>query len=191
MNYQIAKWARFLNIIDLLGICFILLLAFVLQIALNELPCPLCLLQRVGILGIGFGFLLNIHYQIKARHYAFSLLASIFTGFVAMRQIVLHIIPGTGSYGAPFLGLHLYTWDFILAIACILYTTFMLCISGQYGEGYIVKKSPKWMKSLGHFAFLCFLAVLLLNVISTFLECGIKACPDNPIMYHITLWKVI
>ena len=32
---------------------------------------------------------------------------------MSMRQILLHIVPGTGSFGNPIFGLHLYTWAFI------------------------------------------------------------------------------
>ena len=186
MNIQIIKWVRLLNTIDLLAVCFVIFLAFIMQVVLNELPCPLCLLQRLGILAMGFGFLLNIRYQIKARHYAFSLLSAVFTGFVAIRQIALHILPGSGGYGLPFLGLHMYTWVFILSVICILYTTFMLCIQGQFEQKDSLSTHPAWLKSLSHFAFFFFLGMLLLNILFTFLECGFKTCPDNPIRYQIT-----
>ncbi len=186
MNIQVVKWARLLNVIDVLAVCFVILLAFIMQVVLNELPCPLCLLQRIGILAMGFGFLLNIRYQIKARHYAFSLLSAVFTGFVAIRQIALHILPGSGSYGLPFLGLHMYTWVFVLSVICILYTTVMLCIQGQFEQEDYIQTYPYWLRSLSHLAFSIFLAMLFLNILFTFLECGIKTCPENPVSYKIT-----
>ena len=45
------------------------------------------------------------------------LLAALFGMAVAGRQILLHITPGTGSYGAPLFGLHFYTWSFLLFAA--------------------------------------------------------------------------
>lgn len=186
MNIQIVKWARLLNAIDVIAVCFVIFLAFIMQVVLNELPCPLCLLQRIGILAIGFGFLLNIRYQIRARHYAFSLLSAVFTGFAAVRQIALHILPGTPAYGLPLLGLHMYTWVFILSVICIIYTTFMLCIQAQFEQEDPLQVPPSWLRSLSHFAFLFFLSMLLLNILFTFLECGFKTCPENPVAYKIT-----
>ncbi len=37
-----------LNTLGLLGMTAVLLIGFILQFVLNELPCPLCLLQRIG-----------------------------------------------------------------------------------------------------------------------------------------------
>mgnify|MGYP006198665043 CR=1 FL=1 len=35
-------------------------------------------------------------------------------GAVSARQILLHIVPGSGSYGDAFFGLHFYTWALIV-----------------------------------------------------------------------------
>lgn len=178
---QYSQYSRFFNILDLLGVCLVSLMAFGFQFLLHELPCPLCLMQRLGVLAMGFGFLLNIHYRPAPGHYALVLLASIFTSFVAMRQILDHIVPGTGAYGAPFLGYHLYTWTFIFAMLMMLYTSLMLSIPGQYLSH--TKPSPG-IQRLSHLSFLIFLIVLLANGLSLYLECGWLACPDNPVHYH-------
>ncbi|MBC7203505.1 MAG: disulfide bond formation protein B, partial [Pusillimonas sp.] len=50
-NYQVSAaftFPRFLNTLGLTGITFVLAFAFVWQFAYNELPCPLCLLQRAA-----------------------------------------------------------------------------------------------------------------------------------------------
>lgn len=187
-NFKLPTIMKFLNAIDLLGISFAILIGFIFQFAFNELPCPLCLLQRLGILAIGFGFLLNIHYETKPMHYALTLLAAIFTGFVSMRQIALHIIPGSGSYGSAFLGLHLYTWVFIFSLACIIYTAIILSIPSQYDCDRTIE-NPIWLKRLGHVAFIIFVIALLANIVSTYFECGLQACPDNPINYHFFIWN--
>ncbi|PWL04715.1 disulfide bond formation protein B, partial [Candidatus Liberibacter asiaticus] len=54
------KFISNLNILGLLGIFAVLIVAFYYQIILHEIPCPLCLLQRVGIIMIGIGFLFNL-----------------------------------------------------------------------------------------------------------------------------------
>ena len=98
--------SRRLNALGMLAVCFVLFAAFIYQFLLYELPCPLCLLQRVGFVAVGFGLGLNLLYGPRPRNYAFVLIAAIFGGSVSIRQILLHIVPGTGHYGSPVLGLH-------------------------------------------------------------------------------------
>lgn len=192
MNHtQIKNIYKLMNTIDLLGISFILIAAFICQFLLHELPCPLCLLQRLGLVAIGFGFLLNIHYQIRPAHYGLSLLAAVFTGFVAIRQISLHILPVDPGYGDIFLNLHLYTWVFIISVVTIIYTAIMVSFSAQYMSYHPTDKINealnKWIKRLGHFAFSLVIILLIGNIISTFLECGFEICPDNPVAYRLRL----
>ncbi|MBV1926927.1 MAG: disulfide bond formation protein B, partial [Rhodobacteraceae bacterium] len=105
-----AETSRVLNALGMLAICLVLILAIYYQLALYELPCPLCLLQRVGFVAVGFGLGLNLLYGARPRNYALMLLAAVFGISVSVRQILLHIVPGTGHYGSPVLGLHYYTW---------------------------------------------------------------------------------
>ncbi|AHB99270.1 hypothetical protein M973_07510 [Francisella orientalis LADL 07-285A] len=51
---------KFLSAIELTGITITIISAFYFQFIMGEIPCPLCLLQRLGLLAIGFGFLLNM-----------------------------------------------------------------------------------------------------------------------------------
>lgn len=119
---------RIINIVDVIGISLILLVAFYFQFFLGELPCPLCLLQRLGLLAIGFGFLLNIRYRPRPVHYTLSILAAFVTALVSMRQILLHIAPGDHGFGSAVFGLHMYTWVFILAVLVIIYVAIILTL---------------------------------------------------------------
>lgn len=182
-SLRITQIIKILNALDVLGIGIILFIAFLLQFTLKELPCPLCILQRIGMLGIAFGFLLNVRYKIHPGHYTLSLLATVLTAFIALRQIVLHIIPGTGAYGAPILGLHLYTWVFILCVVAIVYISLLLSVSLQY-HGRIERKPHRAFRILSYCAFVLLLGMAISNAISTYLECGFAECPDNPITYQ-------
>lgn len=179
---------KLLNALDLLGVALVLLVAIGVQVAFNELPCPLCLLQRLGLIAIGFGFLLNIYFDIRPAHYALSLLAAVFTGLVAFRQMLLHIVPGSGSYGDAILGLHLYTWVFVLSILAVIYISILLSWSAQYKMSAIHKdelykfKNAK-IKFFCHLAFAIFFFATLENVVSTLYECGLRECTDNPVSY--------
>lgn len=182
---KVAKIIKVLNAIDALGLAFLLLVAFILQIVFHEIPCPLCLLQRLGVLAIAFGFLLNVQFKIRPAHYTLSLLAAMLTAAISIRQIFLHVIPGDPGYGLPLFGLHLYTWLFLLCVAVIIYIAIIFSILPQYQFDEPVKTKGMQLLTHGAFAFVFFLAVF--NGISTYLECGISACPENPVKYQIQL----
>jgi disulfide bond formation protein DsbB len=176
---------KIFNIIDVVGISIILLIAFGMQFWFNELPCPLCLLQRVGLIGIAFGFILNMRFKPHPTHYSLSLLSALLTSFIALRQILLHIVSGSGVYGNSVLGLHLYTWTFILCMIIIVYISISMGFFLQYKSDYDFSNK---LKPLVNIAFILILAISLLNIVSTYLVCGFGACPDNPI--HYSFWHV-
>lgn len=173
---------RLANCFEVSGVLIVLLMAFLLQFIFRELPCPLCLLQRFGFMAIAFGFLLNFRFGFRASHYSVILISALFTSFVAMRQIALHVIPGTGSYGSPILGLHLYTWSYIVSMLIVVSTALLLGVDRQYLEN--ARRSKVWQK-IAHFlfAFLVFLTVA--NIVSVFMECGFAECPENPVNYSL------
>jgi disulfide bond formation protein DsbB len=169
-----------MNILGLFGICVILIVAFYYQLGRFELPCPLCLLQRVGIIMIGFGFLFNIYFGVKNTHYSFSLLGCIVTGFVAMRQVSLHILPGDTGYGSTFFGLHFYTWAAVLSIITIIAIAIIMPLKA--GNDNAAKNSPH---ILGKLAMGLFAILIAANLVSTVLECGSGQCDDNPTFYQL------
>lgn len=180
---KVIRIIKTLNAIDALGLAFLLLIAFILQIRYHELPCPLCLLQRLGVLAIAFGFLLNVMYKIRPVHYTLSLLSAMLTASICVRQIFLHVIPGDPGYGLPILGLHLYTWLFLLCVGIIIYISIVFSIFPQYE--YAKPSKSKGMKLLTHVVFALVFLIAISNGISTYLECGIKACPENPVKYEM------
>lgn len=179
-DYLIIQFERFINACELFGLLVVLFMAFLFQFGLNELPCPLCLLQRVGFIGISLGFLLNLRFGLRPSHYAIAILSSLFTAFVALRQIALHAVPGTGAYGPAILDLHMYTWSFIVAMLIAIFTTLSLAIDRQYLEAH--HKNIKW-KYLTHTLFTLLVILTAFNAISVLFECGLAQCPDNPTHY--------
>ena len=164
------------------GLAFVLLLALFLQLVLGELPCPLCLLQRVGLVATGFGLLLNIRCGPRPLHYGLVLIGALFGVAAAGRQVLLHIVPGSGAYGEPFLGLHLYTWCLIFFLVAIAAVAVMLLLEGQFAApGPAVPASPRWVE----LAAVLLVAMAALCVVSTFVECGPRECPDNPTSYWL------
>lgn len=181
---ELLDFTKLINTLTLIGICFILLCAFILQLTLWELPCPLCLLQRIGLLAIAFGFLLNIHYRIRPQHYALSILAAVATGIAATRQVVIGALPPHG-YGYPIFGLHLYTWTALICVATIVYTCILMFIPCQYNQAAPAEARSKPIRWLSHFGFAFFVVILIANSISVYLECGLKECHGDFLTYKV------
>src|SRR5258707_15867760 len=115
-----------LNALGLYAIALVLVAAFAGQILLNELPCPLCLLQRVLFSLLAIGRILNIRFGPRPSHYALSLLAAVVGATVSARQILLHIMPRDPGYGSALLGYHYYTCAFIAFVAPIVLIAILL-----------------------------------------------------------------
>lgn len=180
---SVIYFGLLLDIIDIVGICLVLIGAFAIQVLYNELPCPLCLLQRLGVLAIAAGPVMNLRYNIKPLHYGMSILAAVFTMLVALRQISLHVLPGTGAYGMAFLGLHLYVWVFIMALSAIIYFTLAMSVSSVFLPYDDSELRSQAFQRLSYFAFGLLIIMVAANAVSTFIECGLQQCPDNPHHY--------
>jgi disulfide bond formation protein DsbB len=173
-------YINILNILGLFGLSVVLLMGLVLQIALNELPCPLCLLQRIGFVMVMFGFVLNVKYGAAQRHYGVILLGALFGAATALRQISLHVIPGTPAYGSPIFGMHYYTWAFVLFGATILGVAILLILWKEEWQSQGFE-----MTRFGHWVCVFALVAVGLNLLSTFIECGPFECPADPTSYWL------
>lgn len=175
------RLTRIINILALAGVCGILAMAFFWQLVYNDLPCPLCLLQRVAFVLVGIGLLMNVRFGPSALHYGVIVLSSVGGAFAAGRQVLLHIAPGDTGYGPPFLGLHFYTWALVLFVAFLIYAGIMLMLDRR-----CVDASHRWpASSLVQGVMWLFFVLVAANLVSTLLECGLGACPDDPTSY---LW---
>jgi disulfide bond formation protein DsbB len=172
-----ADLSRLLNAIGLLGIGTVLSLAFVDQIWYGDLPCPLCILQRAGFIAAGFGIALNIVFGPKPSHYGVAIIGAVAGGAISMRQVLLHIVPGTGHYGNAVFGLHLYTWAFIAAAVIVVGCAIMLLDDRQFARA---EPMAVRLKPLPLSALLLFLILTIANIFSTIALCGAGFCPDSP-----------
>ena len=177
-------FARNLNIAGAIGLSSVLIGGYIFQFVLWEFPCPLCLLVRMGFLGMILGFMLNLKFGIRPSHYGVTLVSSIFCGMVAMRQTLLHIVPGTGEYGTPVWGLHLYTWAFIISAATILIVGVILMFDKKQFD----ERTEETGVKLTGFPRIVFIVMILLaaaNAVTAFFECGVTPCPSDPTEYKV------
>jgi disulfide bond formation protein DsbB len=174
--------ARTLNALGLLAVGLVLIAAFLDQFLLGELPCPLCLLQRVGFMGAALGLALNVQFGPRPSHYAVTILSACFGGMVSIRQILGHIVPGTGTYGSAIFGLHYYSWALLIFGAIVLGCTALLFFERQFET---VDAQPSGSSVFGISMIALAAALALANGVSTALECGAGLCPDNPVVYEL------
>lgn len=163
---------RALNAFAALVVGMVLLGGFGVQIFLHERPCPLCLLQRVGMLGVIFATLLNLRCGLNPAHYGLGLFAALAGAAVSIRQILLHIAPGSEPFGSPVFGLSLYTWAFIVFVSCIIGMASLL----------LFHRAGDRARTLGEMnlgeraAFLLALVIGLGNFGWTIVSCGLGFC---------------
>ena len=169
-----------LNALALYAVAFVLLAAFAGQF-LGELPCPLCLLQRILFAMLAIGPMLNIRHGPRPSHYALSLLAAAVGAVVSGRQILLHILPGDPGYGSALLGYHYYTWAFIGFAVAIVAIAAVLLFDRPFEE----RNAPPSVSGFAVAAVWLVVALTALNVISALLECGFGPCADNPVVYEL------
>jgi disulfide bond formation protein DsbB len=165
-----------LNSFAVAGVCVSLLVAFYFQLILGEIPCPLCMLQRYGLILVGFSFFLNVRFGPSAIHYAMAILSSMVAAGASLRQVLLHVVPGTGGFGSTIFTLHMYTWGFITFMATIVFAALMLILDRNHLAGQSAHGST-WLASLLG-GLLLILAIA--NLASNILVCGFAVCSGDP-----------
>jgi disulfide bond formation protein DsbB len=172
-----------LNALGLYAVALVLAAAFAAQLLLDELPCPLCLLQRIQFALLAVGPALNVRFGPRPSHYAASLLVAAAGAAFASRQILLHIMPGDPGYGSALLGYHYYTWAFIGFAAAIVLIAGMLLFDRQFEDG--GSAPPVAAGAFVRTGVWLVIGLTAANVISTLLECGFAACPGDPVAYEL------
>ncbi len=175
------KVAVRLNVLALYAISGVLVVAFYWQLAYDELPCPLCMLQRAAFAALAVGPILTIRHGPKPQHYGLVIIAALMGAAIAARQLLLHIMPGDAGYGSALLGYHFYTWAFLGFAAAILAAGVMLTFGGQFAP------TPRSASRgpLEHAAVWLIIGLTALNAASALAECGFASCTASPERYEL------
>ncbi len=159
----------------LAGLAAILTAAMVLQFAAGEIPCPLCLLQRVAMFGICFGLVRHFRDGYDGRNIGIGLVWALFLLLVSVRQVLLNIVarPGHAYPGSAVLGLHMPVWSVVIAFAVLLaFAAVLALFDGQR----LREAPPSPLQRLGAIANLFVIALCVVNFVSSVLQCGLGAC---------------
>jgi disulfide bond formation protein DsbB len=168
--------------LGLIAVDTVLALAFVDQLWFRDLPCPLCILQRVAFFAAGFGLALNLIFGPRPSHYGVIILGAIVGAGISLRQMLIHIAPGDAGFGNEIFGMHLYTWAFVAFVLMIVGSGVLLLNDRQFA------RPEPWSSRLSVLplvAVAVFFALAVGNVISTVLICGAGFCPEAPGGYLI------
>lgn len=182
-----AGLIRFGNALGAAGLALVLLIALLLQLSLRELPCPICNLQRVAFVLCGFGFVLNLRYGAQPAHYGITLLGALFGVAASGRQVLMHIVPDTGSYGSPIFGMHYYTWALLLFVAVIAGVTLLMLVagSGRFDHPRSDALAEAQFTGFARFAAWFLIVMTLVNAINSLVLCGPIDCPAEPDGYWL------
>jgi disulfide bond formation protein DsbB len=177
---QILALLNYLYLLAMmLVIAGILTAAMTLQYARGELPCPLCLLQRVAMFGVCFGIMQNFRRGFSYQNTGYSLLFTILLLVVAVRQTLLDIYPRPGHeyIGSAIFGLHMPVWSIIIAL-CLL-TAYAAKLAALGGDEYLEEVPPSRfpvVSKLADLVSLYVIAICGINFVSVVLQCGLREC---------------
>jgi len=157
----------------------ILTAAMTLQYVNGELPCPLCLLERVAMLGVCFGIVLNFRRGFSYQNTGFSLLFAIVLLVISVRQSLLDIYPRPGHeyIGSAIFGIHMPVWSIIIALALLSAYAIKLAILG--GDEYLREADVSEFPAIRRIADILSIyvtAICLINLVSVVLQCGLGEC---------------
>lgn len=182
--------ARVLNLLGMLAMVGVLAGAYGYQFAHEELPCTLCLLQRLAMIAVALGAAMNVTLGPDPRHYGVILVSAGLGGAVSLRQMLLHINPffdttksvptleatTNPAFGEPVFGLHLYVWGLLLFAVVIIAVGIVMLFRGQFD-----RREPESgsIRRLGHIGVGLLVLIAAAQAITTFMECGFGDCPND------------
>ena len=184
---KLGFWAQVAFVFAYVGILSTAM--FVFQFGLGELPCPLCITQRMAMMLASLGPVWVITQSLRGSlttakfmvGLGMAILGAVIGAAMSTRQILLHILPGDPGYGEPILGLHLYTWALITFMVVIAFAGAVLL----FGKSFVpVAPVARWARALAWLIVWVFIATIAINMLVVFAEEGFNwYLPDDPTKY--------
>jgi len=170
---------RLVLLLMLLALAAVLTAAMVMQVVFGEIPCPLCLLQRVAMLGCCFGLIHQLHAEESERGTGIAMVFAVVLLVISVRQTLLDIVPRPGHeyVGSAVLGLHMPVWSVVIAVALLLGFALRFALFGAPrdvapAQGTVVRRCARGLE-------IYVLLVAGLNLVAVVLQCGLGDCPTT------------
>lgn len=164
-----------IDMLALFGVCVILLEAFYYQLVLGELPCAFCNLIRASLMVFGGGLLLNLRFGFNPWNYALSAIGALVCSLISLLFLFVKAPPDSVPTGSAVLGLHMYSWTFIISTGAWMYCVFMLALRFQQAHP-LGEQAASRSTRIGHrlhpFVMGLFIVLVAANVLSSLLQNG-------------------
>lgn len=186
---KIGFWAHVAFLLAYIGVLSGAMFFF--QFAMNELPCPLCITQRMGMmlssLGAVYVLVQSLRGTLSTTGFmtglGFSIVGALLGAFMSARQILLHIAPGDPGYGEAVFGLHLYTWALVSFVVVLIFAGVLLVFGTEFMP---VAPTSHVARTIVWVVIWMFVATVALNLVVVFIEEGFHLyLPDNPVRYEL------
>jgi hypothetical protein len=131
---------RILNVLAICLLSFSMSMGFFIEFYQGQVPCTLCFLQRLCMMGTAFSLYLNLAWGACKRFYGFALVWALLGLSVSLRHIALNVckpVPSDAFFFGPY---RLYTWSFLVFFFSILGIAALLCINTKEVESIPSKK---------------------------------------------------
>ncbi len=154
----------------------VLTAAMVMQFAFGEIPCPLCLLQRVAMFGCCFGLLHQLRAHESERGGGIALLFALLLLVIAARQTLLDIVsrPGHAYIGTAVFGLHMPVWSVLVGVALLLALSLRLTLFG--GPRLSPQAGPPPLARATRLLEVYVVVICIINLVAVVLQCGLGEC---------------
>jgi disulfide bond formation protein DsbB len=176
-----AFFGRLILHLMVLALAAVLTAAMVMQYAFEEIPCPLCLLQRFAMFGCCFGLFMQLRSGksesgTSERGTGIGLIFAVLLLVISVRQTLLDLFPRPGHayVGSAILGLHMPVWSVLIAVALLLGFAFRLAFltSPDASPAENGSKFENLTKAL--FAYV--ILICAINFASVVVQCGVGGC---------------
>lgn len=117
---------QYANALIIVVLGSILTAAYMMQLQIGANECVYCMLQRLAMIGVAMGEMLNLRYGMRSSHYALAYFSALFGASVSLKQMSFYIGADAPSYPIKVFGLELFVWALIVFVCvmvavCILY----------------------------------------------------------------------
>lgn len=184
---KLGYWAVLAFLVAYIGVLSGAMFYF--QFGLGELPCPLCITQRMGMMISSLGAVYILVYALQGAlsssrfmtGLGFAVLGALLGASMSTRQILLHIMPGDPGYGGAVLGLHLYTWALVSFVVVLVFVGVLLTFAKEFTP---IAPRANWVRMLTRVIIWVFVFTVAANMVVVFVEEGFNwYLPDNPTSY--------
>ena len=167
---------RLVLMLMLLTLAAILTAAMVLQYAFEQIPCPLCLLQRVAMFGCCFGLIRQLRADGSERGSGISLVFAVLLLVISARQTLLDIVPRPGHayVGQAVFGIHMPVWSVVIAVVLLAGFAIRFALFGAPRAAPDTGDSLMRRCARGLEIYVVFLCAI--NFIAVVLQCGLGEC---------------